>query len=209
MTKKKVTEQKHKQNKVADNQEYIKDSEVTQNDQAGDRNEASGAGDSGDPEIEPADAVTESQSINELTEKLAELQDRYLRLSAEFDNYRKRTLREKIELTKTASESVLLKLIPVLDDFERGMKLMESATDCKALKEGIDLIYLKFRNFLDQSGVREIEAMNLEFNVDLHDAVTKVAAPDENLKGRIVDVLEKGYTLNDKVIRFSKVVVGE
>jgi molecular chaperone GrpE len=145
----------------------------------------------------------------ELLEKLAEMQDRYLRLSAEFDNYRKRTLKEKIDLTKTASESVLLKILPVFDDFERGVQLMESSTDSNAMHEGINLIYSKFRNFLEQNGVKEIEAMNHDFNVDMHDAVTKVPAPDEALKGKVVAVLEKGYLLNEKVIRFSKVVVGE
>ena len=179
--------------------------------------EPGGAGDqSAAPEVEeqygdqPV-SNTDTASVGEeaLMEKLAEMQDRYLRLSAEFDNYRKRTLKEKIDLTKTAAESVLLKLLPVLDDFERGVKLMDTAKDCNAMKEGIDLIYSKFRSFLDQNGVKEIEAINKEFDVDLHDAVTKVPAAGKAMKGKVVDVLEKGYILNDKVIRFSKVVVGE
>lgn len=155
------------------------------------------------------DSDTESPSGEALNEKLAEMQDRYLRLSAEFDNYRKRTLREKIELTKTASESVLVKLLPVIDDFERGMKVMESASDCNAMKEGIILIYNKFQAFLDQNGVKEIDALNKQFDVDLHEAITKIPAPEEKMKGRVIDVVEKGYILTDKVIRFSKVVVGE
>ena len=133
----------------------------------------------------------------------------YLRLSAEFDNYRKRTLKEKMELTKTASESLLLNLLPVLDDFERGLTLMDSAADCKAMKEGIDLIYSKFRSFLEQNGVKEIEALNMDFDVDMHDAVTKIPATEKKLKGKVVDVVQKGYHLHEKVIRFSKVVVGE
>lgn len=154
---------------------------------------------------------TDTASVGEeaLMEKLAEMQDRYLRLSAEFDNYRKRTLKEKIDLTKTAAESVLLNLLPVVDDFERGVKLMDMAKDCTAMKEGLDLIYSKFKSFLNQNGVKEIEAINKEFDVDLHDAVTKVPAAEKAMKGKVVDVLEKGYMLNDKVIRFSKVVVGE
>jgi molecular chaperone GrpE len=160
-----------------------------------------------DDSSSPSD--TKSDSGDELLAKLAEMQDKYLRLSAEFDNYRKRTLREKIELTKTASESLLLNLLPVLDDFERGLTLMDSAADCNAMKEGIDLIYSKFRSFLEQHGVREIDAVNKEFDVDLHDAVTKIPVPEKKLKGKVVDVIQKGYLLNEKVIRFSKVVVGE
>jgi molecular chaperone GrpE len=142
-------------------------------------------------------------------EKLAEMQDRYLRLSAEFDNYRKRTLREKIELTKHAGENILISLIPVMDDFDRAMKLMETASDCVALKSGIDLIYSKFNEFLKQNGIKEIESLNHEFNVDFHEAVTKVPVEDKSRKGKVVDVVVKGYWLHEKVIRFSKVVVGE
>lgn len=141
--------------------------------------------------------------------KLAEMQDRYLRLSAEFDNYRKRTLREKIEITRHAGENLLISLVPVMDDFERALKLMESTSDCAAMKNGIDLIYNKFRDFLRQNGIREIESLNNEFNVDLHDAVNKVSVEDGSMKGKVVEVIEKGYYLHDKVMRFSKVVVGE
>jgi len=156
-----------------------------------------------------AGAVTESMAADALNEKLAEIQDRYLRLSAEFDNYRKRTLKEKIEMTRTASESVLVKLLPVIDDFERGLKVMDSASDCNAMKEGMNLIYSKFKAFLDQNGIKEIDAMNKPFDVDLHEAVTKIPAPEENMKGTVIDVVQKGYLLTDKVIRFSKVVIGE
>jgi molecular chaperone GrpE len=142
-------------------------------------------------------------------EKLAEMQDRYLRLSAEFDNYRKRTLREKIELTKHAGENILISIIPVMDDFERALKLMETASDCVAMKSGIDLIYNKFSEFLKQNGIKEIETLNTAFNVDLHEAVTKVPVQDEAMKGKVVDVVVKGYWLHDKIIRHSKVVVGD
>jgi molecular chaperone GrpE len=142
-------------------------------------------------------------------EKLAEMQDRYLRLSAEFDNYRKRTLREKMELSKHAGENIFQSIIPVLDDFERALKLMDTATDCAAMKSGIDLIYIKFSDFLRQNGIKEIESLNKDFNVDQHEAVTKVSVQDVSMKGKVVDVIVKGYWLHDKVLRFSKVVVGE
>jgi molecular chaperone GrpE len=141
--------------------------------------------------------------------KLAEMQDRYLRLSAEFDNYRKRTLREKIELTKHAGENILISIVPVMDDFERALKSMEASTDCTSMKEGIDLIYNKFRDFLRQNGIKEIEALHSGFNVDLHEAVSKVPVDDESLKGKVVEVVQKGYYIHEKVMRFSKVVVGE
>jgi len=144
-----------------------------------------------------------------IEEKLAEMQDRYLRLSAEFDNYRKRTLREKIELTKHAGESILLSIIPVMDDFERALKLMQTGSDFTAMKNGIDLIYNKFGEFLKQNGLKEIESLNKDFNVDLHEAVTKVPVQDEAMRGKVVDVVVKGYYLHDKVIRHAKVVVGE
>lgn len=142
-------------------------------------------------------------------EKLAEMQDKYLRLSAEFDNYRKRTLREKMELAKYASEDILLNIIPVMDDFERALSNMENSADCAAVKSGIDLIYGKFTDFLRQNGISEIESMKLPFNVDLHDAVAKTPVEDENMKGKIIDVVKKGYYLKDKIIRHAKVVVGE
>jgi len=142
-------------------------------------------------------------------EKLAVMQDKYLRLSAEFDNYRKRSLREKMEMSKYASEDVLLKLFPVMDDFERALANMETATDCSAIKSGIDLIYSKLTDFLKQNEVKEIESLNCSFNVDLHDAVAKTAVEDESKKGLIVDVIKKGYFLKDKVIRHAKVVIGE
>jgi len=155
---------------------------------------------------EPAkDAAKDAQ----IETKLAEMQDRYLRLSAEFDNYRKRTLREKIELSKHAGENILMNIIPVMDDFERALKAMDTSGDSVALKAGIDLIYNKFRDFLVQNGIKEIEALDIDFNVDLHDAVSQVPVEDESKKGRVVEVVQKGYYLHDKVLRHSKVVVGE
>jgi len=154
-----------------------------------------------------ADKVVASEPSFE--EKLAEMQDKYIRLSAEFDNYRKRTLREKMELSKYASENILLQIIPFMDDFERALKNMGDTKDYDALKEGINLIHMKFKDFLKQNGVTEIDALNCPFNFDLHDAVAKVQAPEEDKKGKVIDVVQKGYYLLDKVIRHSKVVVGE
>jgi len=142
-------------------------------------------------------------------EKLSEMQDRYVRLSAEFDNYRKRTLREKMELSKYATEDLLLKIIPLMDDFDRALTHMETGTGIVAMKDGIDLIYNKFSEFLKQNGIREIESMNTVFNVDLHDAIAKIPVQEEDKKGKVIDVVQKGYYIYDKVLRHSKVVVGE
>lgn len=152
---------------------------------------------------------TKSAAEEELTAKLSELQDKYLRLSAEFDNYRKRTLREKMEITKTAGESVIISILPVIDDFDRALLSMEKATDIDSIKSGIDLIYNKLNDVLKQNGVKEIESFNLDFDSEIHDAVTKIPAPDDSLKGKVVDVIQKGYILNEKIIRHPKVVVGE
>jgi molecular chaperone GrpE len=157
-----------------------------------------------------ADEEMEKNAVEEdLTAKLTEMQDKYLRLSAEFDNYRKRTLKEKMEMAKTASESVMVGLLPVIDDFERALLSIGETNDCNSIRAGIDLIYNKFSDFLKQNGVREIVSFNHNFDADIHEAITKIAAPDDSLKGKVVDVIQKGYTLNEKVIRFPKVVVGE
>jgi molecular chaperone GrpE len=142
-------------------------------------------------------------------ERLAEMQDKYIRLSAEFDNYRRRTLREKMELSKYAGENLLLGIIPLMDDFERALKHIDSSSDYGALKDGIDIIYGKFSDFLKQNGVKEIDALNSNFNVDIHEAVAKVPVEEADKKGKVVDVVLKGYYLQDKVLRFAKVVVGE
>ncbi|MDE6452116.1 MAG: nucleotide exchange factor GrpE [Odoribacter sp.] len=151
----------------------------------------------------------ENGAVQELGEKLALLNDKYLRLSAEFDNYRKRTLKEKMELVKSAGEKVLSGILPVMDNFERALKSMEMAEDVPALREGVELIYSNFKDFLLQNGVKEMECLHADFDPELQEAVTKIPAPAEDLKGKVVDCIQKGYTLNDKVIRFPKVVVGE
>jgi molecular chaperone GrpE len=150
-----------------------------------------------------------ADEIEELGAKLQDISDKYMRLSAEFDNYRKRTLKEKMELTKSAGEKILVNVLPVMDNFERALQSIDEAKDIEALKEGVHLIYNNFKDFISQNGVQEIEAINKEFDTDIHEAITKIPAPSDEMKGKVVDCVEKGYTLNEKVIRFSKVVVGE
>ena len=165
------------------------------------------ASDDSEGETTASDKVVPEVKVAE--EKLAEMQDKYIRLSAEFDNYRKRTLREKMDLSRYAGENLLLSMLPIMDDFERALKHMDSTTDRVALKDGIDIIYGKFSDFLKQNGIKEIEALNSNFNVDLHEAVAKVPVEEADKKGKVVDVVLKGYYLQDKVLRFAKVVVGE
>lgn len=157
------------------------------------------------------EVVEEVEEKDELTlalEKVAELGDKHLRLQAEFDNYRKRTLKEKMDLTKTASENVVKDILTVMDDFERAMSTLDSAEDITSVKEGIHLIYSKFEAFLKQKGVAEILIEDGEFDTELHEAITQIPSPSEDMKGKIIDCVQKGYTLNEKVIRHSKVVVG-
>jgi len=144
-----------------------------------------------------------------ITQKCVELNDKNLRLMAEFDNYRKRTLKERMDLLKTAGEKVLVDMLPLVDDFERGLKAMETSDDVQSVKDGVDLIYTKFISFLLQNGVKAIPTENETFDTQYHEAITTFPAPSEDLKGKIIDCVAKGYTMNEKVIRFSKVVVGE
>lgn len=157
---------------------------------------------------EAIDEDTDNE-VEELKQKNEELRDKNLRLMAEFDNYRKRTLNEKSELIKTASERVFVDILPLIDDFERALGAMEQTSDVASVKEGVGLIYSKFISFLKANGVKEIPTDNEKFDMDLHEAVTTFPAQDEEQKGKIIECLSKGYTLNDKVIRFPKVVVGE
>ena len=148
-------------------------------------------------ELEDAQAVIEEQK------------DKYLRLSAEFDNYRKRTMKEKAELILNGGEKSISSILPVIDDFERAIKTMETAKDVKAVKEGVELIYNKFMATLAQNGVKVIETKDQPLDTDYHEAIAVIPAPSEEQKGKILDCVQTGYTLNDKVIRHAKVVVGE
>jgi molecular chaperone GrpE len=155
-------------------------------------------------ELPPAD----SSPTAKLEEQLAELNDKYLRLFSDFDNYRKRTAKERIELAKTAGEDFFKAVLPVLDDFERGLKAMNEAADVNALKEGVDLIYNKLNNTLTSRGLEPMASIGNNFDADIHEAITNIPAPNEDMKGKVIDELEKGYALNGKVIRYAKVIVG-
>ena len=148
-------------------------------------------------ELEDAQAVIEEQK------------DKYLRLSAEFDNYRKRTMKEKAELILNGGEKSISSILPVIDDFERAIKTMETAKDVKAVKEGVELIYNKFMAVMAQNGVKVIETKDQPLDTDYHEAIAVIPAPSEEQKGKILDCVQTGYTLNDKVIRHAKIVVGE
>ena len=147
------------------------------------------------------------KQLEELQEKYDEVNDKYLRLFSEFDNYRKRTAKEKIELSKTASESIMVDLLPILDDFERALQTMENK-ETDANYEGVVLIYNKFKRTLEQKGLEEINAKDAVFDTDEHEALTNVPVTDESQKGKVLDVIQKGYKLNGKVIRYARVVVG-
>lgn len=150
-----------------------------------------------------------SGEMEALKKKCSELNEAHLRLMAEFDNYRKRTLREKAELIKNGGEASLSRLLPVVDDFERAMQNMRTAEDVKAVEEGVELIYNKFMAYLAQQGVKPIEATGKPFDTELFEAIATVPAPDPQMKGKVIDCVQTGYTLNDKVLRHAKVVVGE
>lgn len=166
-----------------------------------------------EPEENAQDLVMEEEKVTEdtgqkdLQSKCDELNDKYLRLYSEFDNYRKRTAKEKSELIKTAGVNIITELLPVIDDFDRAIKLNEQVTDIETVKHGIKLIHHKLNNILLHKGLEPMTTIGSEFNPDLHEAITNVPAPSEDMKGKIIDELEKGFYLNGKVIRYAKVVV--
>ena len=147
--------------------------------------------------------------LNEAQQMVEEQKDKYLRLSAEFDNYRKRTLKEKAELIKNGGEKTLTAILPVLDDFERALKNMEASEETKAMKEGVELIFSKFQKILGQEGLQKIETEGQAFDTDFHEAIALIPAPNEDLKGKILDCVQTGYMLNEKVIRHAKVAVAQ
>ena len=151
----------------------------------------------------------EADPVEELQVKYDDLNDNYLRLHAEFDNFRKRTLKEKADIIKSGGERVLTDMLPFADDFERALQALHTAEDKEAMVEGMELIYSKFLNFLNQHGVKEIEALGQPFDADKFEAITTVPVQDKSQKGVIIDCVQKGYQLNDKIIRYPKVIVGE
>ena len=163
-------------------------------------------------EAPAAEQTVEEQLANMLEEAqqmVREEKDKYLRLSAEFDNYRKRTLKEKAELIKNGGEKTLTAILPVLDDFERALKNMETSEETKAMKEGVELIFNKFQKILGQEGLQKIETEGQAFDTDFHEAIALIPAPSEDLKGKILDCVQTGYMLNEKVIRHAKVAVAQ
>lgn len=161
-----------------------------------------------DQEVADA-AVSAEDEVEKLKSELEKEKKEYLFLMAEFDNFRKRTLKEKSELIKNAAESAFKGLLPIVDDFERALKASEGSEDANAMREGMELIYKKLKKYMEQNGVKEMDPEDKEFDADKHEAISVVPVPEENQKGKILDTVEKGYMINDKVLRHAKVVVGQ
>lgn len=166
-----------------------------------------------DDNLEQNDTLQEEQvelsKEEQLTIQIAEATDKYARLVAEFDNYKKRTSKERVELIQNAGQGVIKNLLPVLDDFDRALTSMATAQDVQSVKEGIELVNNKLRKFLEHEGLKEMEIIGQPFDADFQEAITAIPSPTEDLKNKVIDVVEKGYFLNDKVIRFAKVVIGQ
>lgn len=160
-------------------------------------------------EEQPAKEETPEEKIAALQAELEKSQKEYLFLMAEFDNYRKRTVKEKAELIKNGGEKAMLGLLPVIDDFERAIDAIDKSSDVEGLKEGVDLIYNKFVKYLESQQVKPMESTGTDFDADIYEAVTTFPAPDESMKGKVIDTVQKGYTINEKVLRHAKVVVGQ
>lgn len=156
-----------------------------------------------------ATEIAEPSEEEKVKLELAAMNDKYLRLYAEFDNYRRRTAKQQLEMQRNAAGESIKNILPVLDDFERAIASNKEIGDTEVLKQGFELIYTKMKHILEKSGLKEIDAIGKPFDTDLHEAITNIPAPDKDLKGKVVDVVEKGYYLNDHVLRFSKVVVGQ
>lgn len=163
-----------------------------------------------EPEQAEVEAIDDKQKqIEELQQKCADLADKNLRMMAEFDNYRRRTSKEKLELQKNAGEKIFVDMLPLIDDFERAIKALNQTTDIDSLRQGVELIYNKFISFLNKQEVQPINTENADFDTAFHEAITTFPAPTPELKGKVIDCTQKGYTLAGKVIRYAKVVVGE
>ena len=191
------------------NQEHTNENAMNNNEELNDNPEQENvSGENTSVNNEENKAETENESVLDFEAELLEKDDKYLRLYAEFENYKRRTLAERIELFKTAGQEIMLAMIPILDDFERALKAMENATDVVSVKEGIDLVSNKFKNTLVAKGLKPMESIGQTFNADLHEAITNIPAPTEDMKDKVIDEVEKGYFLGDKVIRYAKVIVG-
>ncbi len=191
----KATEQEPITNEGADEQEQLNKEEL--------ENETGSEVEDTAAEEEPVDEYQKLQN------ELEEVKDKNLRLVAEFDNYRKRMAKERLELVATAGKETIKDLLDVLDDCDRAAKQMENDENLTSVKEGANLVFHKLRNILQQKGLKEMESMNTEFDPELHEAITEIPAPDESMQGKVIDVVQPGYYLNDKLIRHAKVVVGK
>ena len=203
------TDAEKPENDVQDNKDSAAENTESGNDETTEVEDVAGSGDGSEANETDDVDIDPGEGYEFLKKEFSELQDKYLRLAAEFDNYRKRTLREKTDLIQTAGESLLKSILPVVDDFERGISIAHESEDMDSVKTGMELIYNKLKEFLKNSGIKDISAMGEPFDADLHEAITNIPAPSDDMKGKIVDVIQKGYTLNDKIIRYPKVVVGE
>ena len=184
--------------------------QTTQNENTEENQNTDNKAEEGDNNTDAADKKAEEiDPLTKAQQEVEELKKQLLYKTAEFENYRKRTLKEKAELILNGGEKTVAAILPVLDDFERAIKTMETAKDVKAVKEGVELIYNKFMSVLGQDGVKVIETKDKPLDTDFHEAIAVIPAPDKSLKGKILDCVQTGYTLNDKVIRHAKVVVGE
>ena len=190
---------KSKESKQNKSEESANESHIEQNDAASREVEVEGL-----PDAESA----ESGDIEKLEYQLSEAKDKYLRLYSDFENYKKRINRERIDLIKSAGQDIMASILPMLDDMERAIKAMGEAKDIQAVKEGVQLVYQKMKSITESKGLKAMDAVGKEFDADLHDAIANVPVSDEKQKGKIIEEIEKGYYLNDKVIRHAKVVVG-
>jgi molecular chaperone GrpE len=200
---------KKKKNKMEVNQnpENTEQSETLHENET-DKNEVSDSVEEGSEESSSENKESQTSDEDKLKAEANEWQNKYLRLYAEFDNFKRRTSKERLELLQIAGKDVISDLLTVLDDFERAQKSIETATDVVAVKEGVTLVQHKLKSILNQKGLKEMESIGKEFDADLHEGITSIPAPSADLKGKVIDELEKGYLLNDKVIRFAKVIIG-
>lgn len=189
-------------------QEQVKEEELQQEETQTDAQNAEVESQNTEEE-QPAKEETPEDKIAALQAELEKSQKEYLFLMAEFDNYRKRTVKEKAELIKNGGEKAMLGLLPVIDDFERAIDAIDKSSDVEGLKEGVDLIYNKFMKYLESQQVKPMESTGTDFDADIYEAVTTFPAPDESMKGKVIDTVQKGYTINEKVLRHAKVVVGQ
>ncbi len=188
--------------------EHKEEKEKTQDSPPSEKESVQPSGEKSSKEIPVSGAIAGEQETEDLQDKLDELNDKYLRLYSDFDNYRRRTLKDIGDIRKNASEDLVVKLLTVLDDFERAIKAFDTTENAQALKEGIILIFNKFMSTLTNQGLEQMKTVGETFDTDFHEAITNIPAPEEKMKNKVIDEIEKGYLLNGKVIRYAKVVVG-